>query len=472
VTPEIEGVRTLHRVNADDIIRVTEERTGHGGVIFLKIEDNKGWLFDNKPGIGVMCVRQEAKDSQADMTQLPLPSAVEEEEPCFELFFDADYNTVDHNSFTASLRDELRTRGFTDDDIAQMDIQLRPGSIVVKIKVPAALLAQLKATPLENLEVAGYKAAFSREALQESRSSRESSQAQSQARSMEKTRQPLEQAGTLPHSDSLEKMMLQLGDGSMRRPTGDELRDMALRIAEMRSMTEEQEAEVQGMLNDIADAMFEGWDGTMRSQPRAATLRDRTQLHPEAAAAASTLTTLADHTMLRKPTAADLDAMASKIGKRCDPDQLPAVRSMLRVMAEVFFGPHDCMGGSSLDIPQPSPRTCEDIVQRVLARSGGAAHEEQVRQMLSGLTEALFGRHPVAYCDSDAGSSLFTARSSAVHSSSRPGSAAVRPGSATRPAELMASMGMHATGPDDEVHGILTQLCGVLMEEEQPQQQL
>merc|ERR1740121_615348 len=87
-------------------------------------------------------------------------------------------------------------------------------------------------------------------------------------------------------------------------------------------------------------------------------------------------------------------------------------------MTEVFFGPQAGVAPGALDVPPPSPRTCEDIVQRVLARSGGATHEAQVRQMMAGLTEALFGRHPVTYCDSDAGSSLFTARSSAI--SSRP----------------------------------------------------
>lgn len=40
----------------DDFI-VSEEVRGDQGVTFLRLQDGRGWLFDRKPGVGIMCVR-------------------------------------------------------------------------------------------------------------------------------------------------------------------------------------------------------------------------------------------------------------------------------------------------------------------------------------------------------------------------------------------------------------------------------
>jgi len=58
LTPEIDGMRSSYPLHPGDLFRVVEERLGLDGVLFLRVEDNKGWMFDHKPGRGVMCIRQ------------------------------------------------------------------------------------------------------------------------------------------------------------------------------------------------------------------------------------------------------------------------------------------------------------------------------------------------------------------------------------------------------------------------------
>jgi len=40
--------------------RVSEERAGEDGITFLKLADGRGWVFDQKPGVGIMCRRVDA----------------------------------------------------------------------------------------------------------------------------------------------------------------------------------------------------------------------------------------------------------------------------------------------------------------------------------------------------------------------------------------------------------------------------
>jgi len=57
--------RAGHRVIPDEAFDVEEERlaTQDGErILYLKLADGRGWLFDQKPGIGVMCVRQDGSD--------------------------------------------------------------------------------------------------------------------------------------------------------------------------------------------------------------------------------------------------------------------------------------------------------------------------------------------------------------------------------------------------------------------------
>merc|ERR1719491_2141443 len=55
--PEIGGRRTAIRVKPGELLRVVEERPGAGGVQFLRLQGDRGWLFDRKPGVGIVCVR-------------------------------------------------------------------------------------------------------------------------------------------------------------------------------------------------------------------------------------------------------------------------------------------------------------------------------------------------------------------------------------------------------------------------------
>merc|ERR1712039_810351 len=55
--PQVDAKRVQHRLNPREIIPVSEERRGHDGVLYLKLADGRGWVFESKPGVGVLCVR-------------------------------------------------------------------------------------------------------------------------------------------------------------------------------------------------------------------------------------------------------------------------------------------------------------------------------------------------------------------------------------------------------------------------------
>lgn len=63
--PSIDGPRVRKRLESGDIFCVSEERQGHEGVLFLHLADGRGWLFDRKPGVGVMCKRYVVPESDS-----------------------------------------------------------------------------------------------------------------------------------------------------------------------------------------------------------------------------------------------------------------------------------------------------------------------------------------------------------------------------------------------------------------------
>eukprot|EP00931_Biecheleriopsis_adriatica_P061903 TRINITY_DN37249_c0_g1_i1.p1 TRINITY_DN37249_c0_g1~~TRINITY_DN37249_c0_g1_i1.p1 ORF type:complete len:457 (-),score=103.72 TRINITY_DN37249_c0_g1_i1:47-1417(-) len=60
VEPSLEAARNGHALKPGEFFRVDEELSSSDGILFLRLADGRGWLFDKKPGIGVMCARHEA----------------------------------------------------------------------------------------------------------------------------------------------------------------------------------------------------------------------------------------------------------------------------------------------------------------------------------------------------------------------------------------------------------------------------
>jgi len=114
---------------------------------------------------------------------------------------------------------------------------------------------------------------------------------------------------------------------------------------------------------------------------------------------------------------------------------------MLQAMTDILFGPgRDRVPGSGstapLKVPRPSPRTLESMVHRVVDNSNGSARAGNVRQMLAGMTEAIFG--PAA------DDQLNTARSS-----------------------VRSAFSARSAAPQNanwELQSLLTELCAVLYE--------
>eukprot|EP00449_Zooxanthella_nutricula_P009942 CAMPEP_0198513768 /NCGR_PEP_ID=MMETSP1462-20131121/16266_1 /TAXON_ID=1333877 /ORGANISM="Brandtodinium nutriculum, Strain RCC3387" /LENGTH=478 /DNA_ID=CAMNT_0044243193 /DNA_START=21 /DNA_END=1454 /DNA_ORIENTATION=- len=58
--PDIDGPKTQVTLQPGELFCVTEEKRGPKDVMYLALADGSGWLFDSKPGFGVMCQRHEA----------------------------------------------------------------------------------------------------------------------------------------------------------------------------------------------------------------------------------------------------------------------------------------------------------------------------------------------------------------------------------------------------------------------------
>lgn len=57
---EIDAEKTGQALMCGEIFRVSEERQSPDGIVYLCLDDGRGWVYDRMPGIGVLCVRQRA----------------------------------------------------------------------------------------------------------------------------------------------------------------------------------------------------------------------------------------------------------------------------------------------------------------------------------------------------------------------------------------------------------------------------
>lgn len=55
--PSISAPRTMEQLRPGTIFAVDEQHLGDDGVLYLRLTDGRGWAFDMKPGVGVMCHR-------------------------------------------------------------------------------------------------------------------------------------------------------------------------------------------------------------------------------------------------------------------------------------------------------------------------------------------------------------------------------------------------------------------------------
>jgi len=64
LAPEIDGARGRFVLKTGDVFRVVEERKAADGVTYLRLGDNKGWLFDRTAEDGVLCIRHNSMTAQ------------------------------------------------------------------------------------------------------------------------------------------------------------------------------------------------------------------------------------------------------------------------------------------------------------------------------------------------------------------------------------------------------------------------
>jgi len=60
--PSLTGEKTGNTLAPGDAFQVAEEQRGPDGILYLKLADGRGWVFERKPGVGVMCERVKEQD--------------------------------------------------------------------------------------------------------------------------------------------------------------------------------------------------------------------------------------------------------------------------------------------------------------------------------------------------------------------------------------------------------------------------
>lgn len=53
--PIMDGPRASSKLRAEETFRVSEVVDGADGILYLKLADGRGWVFNMKPGVGNMC---------------------------------------------------------------------------------------------------------------------------------------------------------------------------------------------------------------------------------------------------------------------------------------------------------------------------------------------------------------------------------------------------------------------------------
>eukprot|EP00928_Gymnodinium_smaydae_P034343 TRINITY_DN24360_c1_g2_i5.p1 TRINITY_DN24360_c1_g2~~TRINITY_DN24360_c1_g2_i5.p1 ORF type:complete len:492 (+),score=115.45 TRINITY_DN24360_c1_g2_i5:145-1620(+) len=236
-----------------------------------------------------------------------------------------------------------------------------------------------------------------------------------------------------------QELLRELGRDGRRPPTKAEVDAMAARIADKRGLTGAQAEGVRRMLTDIASTIFAG------SMPAAAAPAPAPPVQ-------ETLAAKIARGAVRRPSPEELKKMAQAIAARTGGSgEAEVAEAMLQQMMDVLFDPQAAApgaGGNSR--PRVSPRALEQIMRRLAERNnGGSGQQTEVRQMLHLLTESAFrsGEGSVVAASSAAGAGASasgppTARSSVASRS-------------TTSEEVTQEM-------DNQVHGMLSELCGVL----------
>lgn len=101
---------------------------------------------------------------------------------------------------------------------------------------------------------------------------------------------------------------------------------------------------------------------------------------------------LPSDTSQKRPDAGEIQDMAASVGERCGADQESAM-AMLGVMTDVLFGADPRAQSRSIlpaNMQRPSPRTLDDISDRVIQRTG-TDKADDMRQLILKVTNSMFG---------------------------------------------------------------------------------
>lgn len=203
-----------------------------------------------------------------------------------ELYFDEDYDAVDHDAFRAEVFDGLRALGMPEEDLDVVTVNLRHGSIIVLISGPTNAIRAARQLPLRSLKVRGLPVCLSKEEMLASRARERElpdvypapSRDAPLQRQQEKDRRPAYMSR--PTDEDLEAMVQRLRDDpdSALAAIPSRLREEVARemIDEMLfALCEPGEVMTNRSGSDATGSVISGYDGIGTSKPGTATMPAR-----------------------------------------------------------------------------------------------------------------------------------------------------------------------------------------------------
>lgn len=299
-----------------------------------------------------------------------------------ELYFDAPYDQTDLSEFRQEMQTELAHVGLSDEHLANINIDLEPGSIVARLVGPEPTIDMLAKLPLRGMLVLGYPACFSRDEFGCSGSARLGMD----MCGMEDTPFCHSKGGSVQSTPSSQASSLKRQRVARPKPAeldvlADELRSSrsSRRSASSRSAAPEEAEptppEAEG-----------GGTGSGRTSEDSSVLGVLPPPPPDRSLSGFS----------SRPSECELQQLATEVGLRCGVHREQAAQDLLEGMAGWLFdgdAPPEAAARVLSGKQRPSATELDEVARRVASKPGGGGAREQgnIRIVLSQLTDGMFG---------------------------------------------------------------------------------
>eukprot|EP00746_Dinoflagellata_sp_MGD_P005549 gnl/MRDRNA2_/MRDRNA2_110747_c0_seq1.p1 gnl/MRDRNA2_/MRDRNA2_110747_c0~~gnl/MRDRNA2_/MRDRNA2_110747_c0_seq1.p1 ORF type:complete len:1372 (-),score=301.04 gnl/MRDRNA2_/MRDRNA2_110747_c0_seq1:34-3627(-) len=366
-----------------------------------------------------------------------------------ELFFDADYESINHAQFKHEILDNFRIMGLLEEMIALLKVTLRPGSVIAQVSGPVHVIEAVHELPLNRMVVLGYQAKL----MSKPGSHRDV------ARELTTQGATFNELVPAEHREQAAQEVVQGIENALRQETpatSRSGRSHALEEAvaahalsaraDSKALETLTDPEIRALVKEALDVWFsEGSEDQSLSVP---------------APAAHNIPPV--DVRIPRPSSADLDQLTARLytgrsvySTASSEQREDITMNFLMEMRTPLLAAAE----AAPPLPRPSPETLEQMTARVVARNAppGAApdittnREVVIRDLFAELTSVLFG-----------GSPLSTARVPGPLQRGRPDNRQVETMAQRILSREGSWSGVSREGQEEAVRGLLTGLTGAI----------